>query len=65
MPPPHSIRSRKVTPPLVTGDDLVQHGLSPGPRFKELLEAVREAQLEGTVKTREEGLQLVDQLIAT
>jgi tRNA nucleotidyltransferase/poly(A) polymerase len=46
--------------PLVTGDDLIRLGLEPGPKFKRLLDAVREAQLEGTVKTREEALELVE-----
>src|SRR5205823_305864 len=35
-------------PPLLTGHDLQRHGLKPGPDFKWLLDAVREAQLEGT-----------------
>ena len=47
-------------PPLLTGHDLTRHGLEPGPIFKRLLDAVREAQLEGTVKTAKEALDLVD-----
>src|SRR5205807_1904742 len=46
-------------PPLVTGDDLPQLGLAPGPIYKRLLDAVREAQLEGTVKTKNEALGMV------
>ena len=38
--------------PLITGHDLTKHGLEPGPLFKELLEAVREAQLDGTIKSK-------------
>jgi putative nucleotidyltransferase with HDIG domain len=49
--------------PLVTGDDLIRLGLEPGPKFKRLLDAVREAQLEGTIKTREEALELVDRVL--
>jgi poly(A) polymerase len=49
-------------PPILTGHDLTRHGLTPGPQFKRLLEAVREAQLEGTVKTPRQALELVDQL---
>ncbi|MEX0704537.1 MAG: CCA tRNA nucleotidyltransferase [Planctomycetales bacterium] len=49
-------------PPLVTGNDLIAEGLVPGPRFKEILEAVRDAHLEGEVATREEALALVDRL---
>lgn len=50
--------------PLITGDDLKRHGVPPGPIYKHLLEAVREAQLEGSLKTREEALELVDSLLA-
>ena len=32
-------------PPLVTGNDLIELGLQPGPRFKQLLDDVRDAQL--------------------
>jgi poly(A) polymerase len=48
----------KVYPPkLVTGDDLKGMGLVPGPRFKEILLAVEEAQLEGRLLDRESALQ--------
>jgi poly(A) polymerase len=48
----------KVYPPrLVTGDDLKGMGLQPGPRFKEILLAVEEAQLEGRLLDRESALQ--------
>jgi poly(A) polymerase len=50
-------------PPAVTGEDLIALGLKPGPLFKRLLDAVREAQLEGRVRTKEEGLKLVRQLL--
>lgn len=48
--------------PAVTGDDLTALGMKPGPEFKRLLAAVREAQLEGRVRTKAEGLALVEQL---
>ena len=48
----------KVYPPkLVTGDDLKGMGLIPGPRFREILLAVEEAQLEGRLHDRESALQ--------
>jgi poly(A) polymerase len=50
-------------PPVLTGHDLQRHGLEPGPSFKRLLDAVREAQLEGTVTSKREALELVDQLL--
>lgn len=49
-------------PPLVTGEDVRALGMVPGPRFKELLDAVREAQLDGTIATRKEALALLRQL---
>jgi poly(A) polymerase len=50
-------------PPLLTGHDLQKHGLTPGPRFKELLDAVREAQLDGTVTSAKQALELVKKLL--
>jgi poly(A) polymerase len=48
----------KVYPPkLVTGDDLRGMGLVPGPRFREILLAVEEAQLEGRLSDRESALE--------
>lgn len=41
--PPEAIRPRA----LVTGRDLIAAGYEPGPRFKEILAAVEDAQLEG------------------
>jgi poly(A) polymerase len=46
-------------PRLITGDDLIAMGLSPGPRFQEILLAVEDAQLEGQLHSREEALALV------
>src|SRR5260370_16410392 len=43
-------------PQLLTGDDLKQHGLEPGPKFKPLLDTVREAQFEVAIKTRQHAL---------
>jgi poly(A) polymerase len=48
----------QVHPPrLVTGDDLKTMGMLPGPRFKEILLAVEEAQLDGQFSDRESALQ--------
>jgi poly(A) polymerase len=51
-------------PPLLTGHDLVRHGLGPGPAFAALLDSVREAQLEGIIQNKREALAWVDQRIA-
>ena len=47
-------------PPLLTGHDLVRHGLQPGPRFAEILERIREYQLEGQIHNKKEALEWVD-----
>jgi poly(A) polymerase len=53
--PPEQVRP----PRILTGDDLVRLGYRPGPIFKAILDAVEEAQLNGTLQTREDALQLV------
>jgi len=50
-------------PPLLTGHDLARHGLAPGPRFATLLEAVREAQLDRSIHSKREALELVNRLV--
>jgi len=45
--------------PLITGYDLIAAGFQPGPQFKEWLTAVEDAQLEGTIRTKEEAMELV------
>ena len=49
-------------PPLLTGDDLKKQGIPPGPEYKHLLDAVREAQLDGTIATRDQAEALLEQL---
>jgi tRNA nucleotidyltransferase/poly(A) polymerase len=44
--------------PLITGDDLTAAGLQPGPAFKQILDSVYDAQLEGAVCTRQQALDL-------
>jgi len=44
-------------PPLVSGNDLIAMGLKPGPAFKEILEAVYDAQLEKRVRTKDEAME--------
>lgn len=52
-----------IPPPLVTGRDLIALGQSPGPRFKELLEAVETEQLEGRLTDPESALEWIKALI--
>lgn len=49
-------RERLDPPPLVTGDDLRAAGLSPGPAFKQILQMIRDAQLDGEIYTKEEAI---------
>jgi poly(A) polymerase len=53
--PPESIRPA----PLINGDDLIAAGYQPGPRFKEILSAVEDAQLEGHLSSKESAMDLV------
>jgi poly(A) polymerase len=46
-------------PPLATGYDLMQLGLEPGPLYKELLDAVREQQLDGVIQNRNQAFELI------
>ena len=50
-------------PPLITGDDLAQHGIPPGPKYRDLLAAVRDAQLDEEILTRSEALAMVDRMM--
>jgi poly(A) polymerase len=45
-------------PPLLTGDDLCRQGLLPGPKFKIILQALRDAQLDGEIQTYEQAAKL-------
>jgi poly(A) polymerase len=45
-----------IPPPLVTGRDLIEYGMKPGPRFKEILDAIQTEQLEGRILDREAGM---------
>ncbi len=47
-------------PPLLTGDDLIRHGLKPGAAFAAILDRVRDAQLESRVHDKAEALALID-----
>ncbi len=45
--------------PLLTGSDLIAAGYRPSPQFKPMLTLAEDAQLEGTITTREQALALV------
>ncbi len=57
----HSMPAEQIRPqPLLTGDDLIAAGYKPGPEFKEMLTAVEDAQLEGTIRSKEEAMAFVE-----
>ena len=51
-----------IPPPLLRGNDLLELGLTPGPRIGEILHAIQTAQLEGEIKTRAEAVELLKTL---
>jgi poly(A) polymerase len=52
--------AEKLKPPMpITGKDLIELGLQPGPKFKELLHAIEDEVLEGRIETREQALEFV------
>jgi poly(A) polymerase len=53
--PPQQIRPAS----LVNGDDLIAAGYAPGPKFREILEAVEDAQLEGRLQSHDAALEYV------
>jgi len=53
--PPEAIRPE----PLISGRDLIEAGYEPGPRFKDILAAVEDAQLEGRLATRDAAMEFV------
>ena len=49
--------------PTITGHDLRARGLPPGPQYKRLLTALRNAWLDGEINTPEEEAQLLEKLL--
>jgi|694.fasta_scaffold55458_3 poly(A) polymerase len=47
-------------PPLLTGNDLIELGFSPGPRFKQILEDLRSQQLDQLIVDRKGALAWLD-----
>lgn len=51
-------------PPVITGDDLIDHGFKSGRHFAALLDHLRDEQLEGRILTRNEALAEAQRWIA-
>jgi poly(A) polymerase len=50
-------------PPLISGDDLIKAGFRPAPQFKEVLDRVRDAQLELSISSPAEAIKLAIGLV--
>jgi len=50
--------------PFITGQDLIDGGLKPGPQFKTMLDRLRDAQLEDVVTNQNEAMEMLEQLKA-
>jgi tRNA nucleotidyltransferase (CCA-adding enzyme) len=53
------LKDWKSTAPLLTGNDLKNLGLKPGPAFKNILTTLREKQLDGELKSQEDAIAFV------
>ncbi len=51
-------------PPLVTGEDLLERGVEPGPIYKEILDVLYTRQLEEALQSRAAALQALDEMLA-
>jgi poly(A) polymerase len=55
-----TMSAAEIRPPrLITGDDLIAMGFTPGPQFKQILHEVEDHHLDGTLKTRDDALHYV------
>ena len=51
--------------PLISGDDLMALGMTPGPDFKTVLESVYDSQLEGYISDKKSALALAESIAST
>ncbi len=54
---------QKKDPRLITGHDLMERGLKPGPIYKVILQEIEELRAEGKIKSREDALAILDDII--
>ncbi len=52
-----------IPPPLITGRDLIAAGLTPGPRFREILDHFETLQLEKTLSSRSAALKKLPEIL--
>ncbi|MBN2547870.1 MAG: CBS domain-containing protein [Anaerolineales bacterium] len=54
----------RMVAPHTTGDDLRKLGLPPGPQYRRILDALRDAWLDGTINSHEDELVMLDILVS-
>jgi len=58
------LQEEEVKPePLITGHDLIALGLKPGPAFSKILDTIKDEQLEEKVKTKEQAIKRVKEIV--
>jgi len=50
-------------PRLITGYDIMERGVKPGPVYKKILQEIEELRAEGVIKDREDALKILDDII--
>jgi poly(A) polymerase len=48
---------------LISGDDLREMGIPPGPIYRQILENIEDAELEGRITTSEDAIKMAKQLL--
>ena len=43
----------------ITGEDLIKLGMKPGSKFKEILEKIADLQIEGEIRSKQEGIEYI------
>jgi tRNA nucleotidyltransferase (CCA-adding enzyme) len=56
------ITTYRFVKPAIDGNDLIEMGYEPGPQFQEILETIRDAKLDGQLKTADEEKRLIAKL---
>ncbi len=60
----HYLTKTRTVEPAIGGEDLIAIGFEPGPRFKEILETVRDRRIDGELKTKDEEIAFVRETYA-
>lgn len=56
-------KDRLDPPLLLTGADLIEIGVTPGPSFKKILDRCRNLQLDGQIESREQAMGIAEQML--